>query len=196
MLLWCLQTTGRIDQDHGATSRPRHRPSPMWCGAVQCGAVWCGAGCPTAGQEGQGGQGLRARRREPWQVAGWALVLHQTVGSVGLCTYKDMRCCPVKHFQDFPRSPKTLGPAAQQQNKLHLGTRKPTRCPTVCKSGAAREQGSTPWHPSIPTDWRWDSVSGLWNNRPASRGPRGAHSCVLFSGPGRIQRSDWRNPVA
>ena len=93
-----------------------------------------------------------------------------------------MRRCPVKHFQDFPRNPKTLGHAAhaaQQQNKLHLGTRKPwaltqptAHSPqptayssvTVCKSGATREQGVAALT-SIPSDWRWDSVSLLWNSR-------------------------------
>lgn len=60
---------------------------------------------------------------------GLALGVAPNCGLGRLCAYKDMRRCPVKHFQDFPRNPKTLGHAAQQQNKLHLGTRKPSHSP-------------------------------------------------------------------
>lgn len=135
----------------------------------------------------QGARGQGAPCAVPRALAGRGLALGvaPNCGLGRLRAYKDMRRCPVKHFQDFPRNPKTLGHAAQQQNKLHLGTRKPSHSPqsstahgprptahspqptapvTVCKSGAVREQGFDALVP-VPSDWRWDSVSPLWEDR-------------------------------
>ena len=97
---------------------------------------------------------------------GLALGVAPNCGLGRFCAYKDMRRCPVKHFQDFPRNPRLL--AMPHSNKTSfisaLGNPHTAHCPvTVCKSGAAREQGSTALV-SIPTDWRRDSVSGLWNS--------------------------------
>lgn len=134
----------------------------------------CRQPCGESGDGSRDGPGARGSMRgaEPLgrsRVGPWRCT---KLWARSPCAYKDMRRCPVKHAQDLPRNPKTLGHAAQQQNKLHLGTRKSTHSPqptahspvTVCKSGAAREPAPLPW-PSIPSDWRWDSVSGLWNNR-------------------------------
>lgn len=117
---------------------------------------WCRVGerrlprGPGARGSMHGAEGLGRSRVGPWRCTKlWAR---------SPCAYKDMRRCPVKHFQDLPRVLGLLGLAAQQQNKLHLGTRIPTTLPTaptvptaptaptapvtVCKSGAAREPGS------------------------------------------------------
>lgn len=100
------------------------------------------------------GKGLHARCRALGRsrVGAWRCT---KLWARSLCAYKDMRRCPVKHFQDFPRSPKTLGHAARQQDKLHLGTRKPTRCPQPrhrlqirsCTRARSRRPGLPDIHP-------------------------------------------------
>lgn len=102
---------------------------------------------------------------------GLALGVAPNCGLGRLCAYKDMRRCPVKHFQDFPRNPKTLRHAALgHSNKTSfisaLGSpqHSPLAPSPFAKSGAAREQGFAALTP-IPTDWHWDSVSLVWNNR-------------------------------
>lgn len=107
----------------------------------------------------RGAEGLGRSRVGPWRCTKlWAR---------SPCAYKDMRRCPVKHVQDFPRSPKTLGHAAQQQNKLHLGTRKSTHSPQPRHRLQIRSctRASTAALALHPGDWRWDSISGLWNSR-------------------------------
>ena len=69
-LFW-LQITGRIDQEQGSISRLRQRRQLHVVTLVRL---------PRRAR----GQGLHAWCREPWQVAGWPLALHQIVGSVAL----------------------------------------------------------------------------------------------------------------
>lgn len=148
----------------------------------------------------RGAQSLGGSRVGPWRCTKlWAR---------SLCAYKDMRRCPVKHFQDFPRIPKTLGRGGTIHSdktsfNSALGSpqhtaHSPRHRLQIRSCTRAREQRS-PRPGPIPSDWRWDSVSGLWNSRRhqgASACPQLPTACGLFGGPRRIQRSDWRNPVA
>lgn len=152
-LLW-LQITGRVDQEHGGVSRPPSVPSPMWWLWVRLPRRGQGPGAPCGFHAApmRGAQSLGGSRVGPWRSTKlWAR---------SLCAYKDMRRCPVKHFQDFPRRPKTLGRGGTIHSdktsfNSALGSPLAARSPqftahctlhtapvTVCKSGAAREQGS------------------------------------------------------